>query len=146
MAKMARDYHEATQYVDVSEDDYGRMMCTEEVLEKCDARLSKNEYNEMNKNLTEEDIQNALKLSSNGKAPGIDGIRYEFFKAMDIEYKKYKDKPGGAFNILACLADLYRDIGQFGLSDGCNFNMGWLCPVFKKETQVSLATTGQLHC
>jgi hypothetical protein len=51
----------------------------------CDAQLSKNEYNEMNKNLTEEDIRNALKLSSNGKAPGIDGIQYEFFKAMDIE-------------------------------------------------------------
>jgi hypothetical protein len=107
-------------------------MCTEEVLEKCDAHLSQNEYNEMNKDLTEEDIWNALKLSNNGKAPGIDGIQYEFFKAMDIEYQKYKDKPGGAFNILGFLADLYHNIEQFGLSDGCNLNMGWPCPVFKK--------------
>jgi hypothetical protein len=48
-----------------------------------------------------------LKLSSNDKAPGVDGIRYEFFKMMDIEYKNSKDKPGGAFNIMGFLADLY---------------------------------------
>lgn len=50
---------------------------------------------------------------------------------MDVEYRKYKDKPG-AFNIMAFLAELYCDIDHFGIAAGCNFNMGWLCPVFKK--------------
>lgn len=132
MTKMAREYHDTMQLVDVPDDDYGRMMCTEEVLTKCDVHLSQHEYNELNKDLTEDDIRNALKLSSNGRASGVNGIRYEFFKMMDIEYKKSKDKPGGAFNILGYLADLYCDIEQFGIVEGCDFNMGWLCPVFKK--------------
>ena len=71
--------------------------------------------------LTEEDVRSALKLSNNDRAPGVNGIRYEFFKILDIEYKKFKDKPG-AFNIMGFLADLYRDIEQFGIADGCNFS------------------------
>ncbi|KAJ6451990.1 Endonuclease/exonuclease/phosphatase, partial [Mycena vitilis] len=105
MSEMARNYHDSVQRADVSDgDEYGRILCTEEVLTQCDAKLSKDEYSEMDKDLTEEDIRNALKLSSNGKVPGVNGIRYEFFKLMDIEYRKSKDKPGGAFNILGFLA------------------------------------------
>ncbi|KAJ7829705.1 hypothetical protein B0H13DRAFT_2372415 [Mycena leptocephala] len=52
---MPCNYHESAQRADIPEEDYGRVMCTEEVLNKCDARLSKDEYNEMDKDLTEED-------------------------------------------------------------------------------------------
>ncbi|KAJ7113495.1 hypothetical protein C8R44DRAFT_741090 [Mycena epipterygia] len=43
-------------------DEYGRIMATEITLEKCNVRLSQNEFKEMDKEMSAEDIQSALKL------------------------------------------------------------------------------------
>jgi hypothetical protein len=59
-------------------------------------------------------------------------LRYELFKILDIEYMKSKGNPDAGFNILGFLAEVYRDIEDFGLTPGSNFNTGWLCPIFKK--------------
>jgi hypothetical protein len=50
------------------------MMATEMTLEQCKVRLSEGEYKEMDKELRAEDLEKALRLSNNGKAPGVDGI------------------------------------------------------------------------
>jgi hypothetical protein len=50
MAKMARDYHNSIQHRDLP-DEYGRMMATEITVEKCNVRLSENEFKEMDKDL-----------------------------------------------------------------------------------------------
>jgi hypothetical protein len=79
MAQMARDYHDSVQRKDLP-DEYGRIMATEITLEQCQVRLSKTEFENMDKELRYEDIGEALKLSNNGKAPGMDGLPYEFYK------------------------------------------------------------------
>ncbi|KAJ6534056.1 hypothetical protein DFH09DRAFT_1092216 [Mycena vulgaris] len=86
MAKMARDYHDSIQHKD-QPDKYGRMLATKIMLEKWDVWLSEHEFKkmeEMDKAITVEDLASALKLSNNGKAPGIDEIPYEFYKILDI--------------------------------------------------------------
>jgi hypothetical protein len=45
---------------------------TEITLEKCNVRLSESEFKEMDKTLDAEDVGDALRLSNNGKAPGMD--------------------------------------------------------------------------
>jgi hypothetical protein len=47
------------------------MMATNITLEKCSVRLSKMEFDEMDKVLTTDDISEALRLSNNGKSPGV---------------------------------------------------------------------------
>jgi hypothetical protein len=64
---------QSTQHKDTP-DEYARMMAIEITLEKCNVRLSEPEFNDMDKDLTIEDIEEALRLSHNGKAPGLDGI------------------------------------------------------------------------
>jgi hypothetical protein len=89
MAQMAKDYHNTIQEHD-RPDEYGRLMATEISLKKCDVRLSESEFNEMDKAMTADDIGSAMKLSNNGKAPGIDGIPYEFYKSLSILFRQSK--------------------------------------------------------
>ncbi|KAJ7801466.1 hypothetical protein B0H14DRAFT_2164447, partial [Mycena olivaceomarginata] len=120
MAQMARNYHDFIQTRDLP-DEYRRMMATELVLEKCNVCLSENEFNEMDRLLTNEDIQSALRLSNNGKAPGIDGIPYEFLKTLDILFEESKESVNGKFDILSFLTKLYSDIETYGIAAGTNF-------------------------
>jgi hypothetical protein len=129
--QMARDYHESTQHKETP-DEYARMMATEITLEKCNLRLSEPEFNDMDNDLTIEDIEEALRLSHNGKAPGFDGIPYKLYKLLDILYRQSRKTKSETFNILAFLTKLYADIEQYGIIQGSKFNAGWLCPVFKK--------------
>ncbi|KAJ7900681.1 hypothetical protein B0H14DRAFT_2330907 [Mycena olivaceomarginata] len=141
MAQMARDYHNSIQEKDVG-DEYGRVMATEITLEKCDVHLSEAEYKEMDKELYIEDLEGALKLSHNGKAPGIDGLPYEFYKILDILFRQSKGTDNETFNIMGFLKDLYRDIEKFGIVASSKFNTGWMCPIFKKGDK-ALITTDQ---
>jgi hypothetical protein len=81
MAEMAQGYYDSIQEKDLP-DEFGRMMATEITLEHCDVHLSDNEYTEMDEELTAEDLTDTLRLSNNGKAPGMYGIPYEFYKLL----------------------------------------------------------------
>jgi hypothetical protein len=63
-------------------------MATEITLEKCKVHWSEGEFNDMEKDLTNDELGDAIKLSNNGKAPGMDGIPYEFHKILDILFQQ----------------------------------------------------------
>ncbi|KAJ7837859.1 hypothetical protein B0H14DRAFT_2588948 [Mycena olivaceomarginata] len=74
--RSAKGYHPKESISEFKDqpDEYGRILATKITLEKCKVRLSEIEFNEMDKELTTGDIGDALKLSNNGRAPGLDGI------------------------------------------------------------------------
>lgn len=123
IARMARDYHDSIQRKDLPEE-YGRMMATQIVLEQCHVHLSESEFQKLDKSLTEDNIRNALKLSKNGRAPGLDGIPYEFFRILDITYKRTKGSEQETFNVINFLTKLYTHIEDHGITKGTNFNQG----------------------
>jgi hypothetical protein len=131
MMNMARNYHNSIQEKDLP-DEYGRIMATEITLEKCNVHLSENEFKEMDKALNAQDVGEALRLSNNGKAPGMDGIPYEFYKILDILFKQSSMTKNDSFDVVGFLTKLYEDIERFGMIKDCKFNMGWMCPIFKK--------------
>ncbi|KAJ6631813.1 hypothetical protein B0H10DRAFT_2206230 [Mycena sp. CBHHK59/15] len=90
----------------------------------------------MDKDLTAEDVGYALKLSNNGKAPGVDGIPYEFYKILDIIYRQSKGTDEKMFDVLSFLTKLYDDIEKYGIIKSTHFNTQWLCPLFKKTQPV----------
>ncbi|KAJ7791613.1 hypothetical protein B0H14DRAFT_2314336, partial [Mycena olivaceomarginata] len=120
MAEMARDYHSSIQNKDLP-DEYARMMATEITLEKCGAHLSETEFQEMDKELTVDDVQEALKLSNNGRAPGVDGIPYEFYKMLEILFRQSKGSDHESFNVIGFLRKLYGDIEQYGIVESTKF-------------------------
>jgi hypothetical protein len=131
MAKTARDYHSSIQDKD-QPDEYGRIMATEITLEKCKVHLSERGFNAMDKDITTDELRDALKLSNNGKAPGMDGIPYEFYKTLDILFQQSKGSDHEMFDVLTFLTKVYEDVEKYGITDKSCFNIGWLCPVFKK--------------
>ncbi|KAJ7690926.1 hypothetical protein B0H14DRAFT_2229980, partial [Mycena olivaceomarginata] len=114
MAEMAQAYYDSIQEKDLP-DEYGRMMATEITLEHCDVHLSENEYADMDEELTAEDLVEALRLSNNGKAPGMDGITYEFYKLLNIIFKQSKGSDKEVFDVLSFLKKLYQDIEKHSI-------------------------------
>jgi hypothetical protein len=77
---------------------------------------------QMDKELTAEDIQEALKFpKKNGKAPGLDGIPYEFFRML--EFHQTKGTSQVTFDIMSFFARLYTHIETNGITRGTNFNL-----------------------
>jgi hypothetical protein len=85
----------------------------------------RSEFNEMDKRLTE-DVGCALKFSNNGKAPGVDGILYEFYKILDILHRQSKGTDHKMFDVIGFLTMLYEDIEKHAIVKGSNFNIGCL--------------------
>jgi hypothetical protein len=86
----------------------------------------------MDTQLTAEDVTTALKLSNNGKAPGLDGLPYEFYKILDILFRQNRKSGKNMFDVIRFLTKLYTDFEQHGIIKSSHFNIGWLCPIFKK--------------
>ncbi|KAJ7861560.1 hypothetical protein B0H14DRAFT_2296401, partial [Mycena olivaceomarginata] len=84
-------------------------------LEKCDVHLTESEVDEMDKEMSAEDVRDALKLSNNGKTPGMDGITYEFYKILDILFEESRGTENESFVVVGFLAKLYEDIESFGM-------------------------------
>jgi len=68
-------------------------------------------------------------MSKNGSAPGIDGLPYEFFKWLEIEFKNNEEN---GLDIMELLQILFDDIETHGITPGTDFNTGWMCPIYKK--------------
>jgi hypothetical protein len=140
MAEVARNYHENLQSQGLA-DKHIKDKATEEVLGNLDCRLSVSDKGELAKNLTRGEIDNVLCYLPNGKAPGIDGIPNELWKALHQQHKASKEqseekKP---FDIAQILVDVYNDIEQYNITPGSNFSEGWMCPIYKKKSKSDIA-------
>lgn len=107
-------------------------MVTEIVLEKCQVHLSQEQFTDMDRHLTPVDPDDAVRLSNNGKAPGLDGLPFEFYKILDILFQQSKGSDHEKFDILTFLTRLYEDIEVFGIAADTHFNSGWMAPLFKR--------------
>jgi hypothetical protein len=131
MAEMARDYHDKIQELD-RPDEYAKTMATAMILDECEVHLSEAQNTKLEDNLITQEIQKALNLSKNGSAPGLDGLPYEFYRWLIIQCQEDKNNDREAFDILEHLKELYADIEAHGIVKGTDFNIGWMCPIYKK--------------
>ncbi|KAK7016575.1 Endonuclease/exonuclease/phosphatase, partial [Favolaschia claudopus] len=83
MANIARNYHNDIQHDRNNTPPDEREATIQTVLGRTARRLSEEQAETLRKNLTREDVVEALKLSANDKAPGEDGIMYEVWKILD---------------------------------------------------------------
>jgi hypothetical protein len=83
-----------------------------------------------------EDIKESLRLSDNGKAPGLDRIPYELYKLLDILYRQSRKTKSETFNIRAFLTKLYADIERYGIIQGSNSTPDGSALCSKKETSL----------
>ncbi|KAJ7156686.1 hypothetical protein C8R46DRAFT_813857, partial [Mycena filopes] len=117
MAEMACTYHEAIQEKDKPEP-YAKLLATSIVLDQCEAHLTRNQHDLMDQPILASELKTALRLSKNGSAPGIDGLPYEFYKWLEIEFGLNSDD---SLNILSILESVADDVTVYGITPGTDF-------------------------
>ncbi|KAJ7575742.1 hypothetical protein C8J56DRAFT_715669, partial [Mycena floridula] len=121
MAEQFRDYHESIQKDGINQDNTeSREDDITAVLEEISIRLPNDSRSELEEYITEDDITSVLDKVPNGKAPGIDGIAYEFWRILKLEFE-CDPEAKGAFDVVKLLQLLYNDIQEHGMAEGTDF-------------------------
>ncbi|KAJ7244520.1 hypothetical protein C8J57DRAFT_1082995 [Mycena rebaudengoi] len=139
MADMARSYHNKIQSERTDTPADVREEKIETVLGRTARKATPEQKEELRKKLTIEDVINALKMSANLKAPGLDGIACEVWKTLHARYETAKSLNKLAFNILRVLHKVYNDIETHGMVKGTGFSQSWMCPLYKKNDRAGIA-------
>jgi exonuclease III len=140
MADITKVYHDELQNVDVDEDetDESRSKTFEPVLMTVDKKLGQAGKAEMAKYITVELVSQAIRESANGKAAGMSGVPSEVWKHLNVMYEITKESDRPTCNIAKVLTMAFRDIEKYGVQDGTDISLGWLCPIFKKKDKYSV--------
>ncbi|KAJ7347214.1 Endonuclease/exonuclease/phosphatase, partial [Mycena albidolilacea] len=139
MATMARNYHSKIQNDRRETAPDIRDHTIEVVLSRTARKANNDQVIDLSKKLTREDIQEALKLSANGKAPGLNGFTYEFWKILDDRYRTAVSLEKEGFDIIKVLLLVFNDIETNGMVAGTNFSESWMCPLYKKNNRADIA-------
>jgi exonuclease III len=135
MADVTKEYHESLQDVDIDEEETEEVRTDvfEPVLRAVDRRLEQADKSEMAKFITTDLVSQAIRESANGKAAGMSGVPSEIWKHLNVMFEITKDSERPMCNIAKVLTLTYRDIEKFGVQEGTDISLGWLCPIFKKK-------------
>ncbi|GBE83697.1 Transposon TX1 uncharacterized protein [Sparassis crispa] len=133
MAKLTRDYHESIQQDVPACTPEEREHTTIEALDNIHTPLPARLHTNLQLQITETDVADALALCQSGRAAGINGLIYELWKALQSRFLNHTSNHKPAFNIIQTLTWIYNDIELNGVSPSTEFATGWLCPLYKKK-------------
>ena len=143
MAKLARDYHENLQTMDItiSEDSPTLTEKTREVLSEVpiDQHLTANDIEKTDWLITYPQVGRALRLAKCGTATGLDGCPYELWKELDRKHVEESKQGNPSFDIVRTLTTLFSDIQINGVEENSNFASGWMCPLYKKKDTTEIS-------
>ena len=143
MTNLARDYHESLQNQDThpAEDagEYCRKMngILNEIPDN--QRMSDIDRRKTDWSLDYTQIMLALKLSKNGTATGLYGCPYELWKELNTLYDIVEKEGNLGFDIIAVLAEVFKDIRKHGIDKRLDLAHGWMCPIYKKKDPMEIS-------
>ncbi|KAJ7077382.1 hypothetical protein B0H15DRAFT_764890, partial [Mycena belliarum] len=133
MATIARNYHNKIQKVRRDTAPDIRDPTIEVVLQRIVRTTTPEQFDYLRKQLTRDDIELALKMSANNKAPGLNGIPYEVWRMLDSRFRTKTAQSKPAFDIIGLLLLLFNDIESHGITPGTGFSKSWMAPIYKKN-------------
>ncbi|KAJ3560566.1 hypothetical protein NP233_g10755 [Leucocoprinus birnbaumii] len=101
-------------------------------LDSLECKLDNEEKAKLAKDLHSYEILVALLSSSNGKAPGPDGIPYELWKTLHQRDKNLEKENKEGFKVTKAMKIVFNDIENNGLKGGTDFTKAWMCLIYKK--------------
>jgi len=136
MAELARNYYENLQQKDLHPPDT-RQDAINNVLSFVSVNLPEEEKEKLDQLISLEEITSTLNDLPNGKAAGLDGLPYEFWKWLGpIPLERNAGDPS---NITECLHTVFLDIQCHGVAPDTRFTEGWICPLYKKKDRRDIA-------
>ncbi len=133
MAELARDYHENLQKLEKDVAPGEREAAIQSAIGRIDATLSDEQADKLGAQITELEVAEALQLSKNGSAAGLDGLPYELWKVLSERYKEDVELERPAFDVVGLLAKAYQDIQNHGAVPDTNFAEGLMSPIRKQK-------------
>jgi ribonuclease HI len=139
MANLAKDYHEHLQQNKDPVDEQAREEAIASVLGRINVHILEEDVPDLKAKLDVSEVMEALELSANGSSPGLDGITYEVWKALNEQFAKDEKEGKEAFDILTSLSRVYNDIEVHGMVKGTDFSESWMHPLYKKNDKSDIA-------
>ena len=145
MANLMKDYHDKQQEYTPPKGMDSRLKAIDEVCNVITKEYQKGNKDNMGSTIVEQEVLDAIRASENGRAAGINGIPYEFWKkvaekyesehkndpplsrAEEAERRRKEDSP----DITWILTQVFNDISYFGILESSAFSLGWICPIYK---------------
>ncbi|KAJ3991447.1 Endonuclease/exonuclease/phosphatase [Lentinula boryana] len=140
MAELARDYHEQLQLQGNEEStSRERTSAIEKTLDVIENRVSPEQQEMLAQEFSPAKIREAVRLTKNHSAPGLDGIPYELWKTMIRQCDEDKKAGHETFDILSLMTATFNDITNHGIMEHSDFSDGWMCPIYKKGDKNEIA-------
>ena len=141
MCTIAAEYHQSLQKAPERQDKDDQKI--NETLKNITNKLETDDQEKLDKQTDKYEIKKAIKASQNSKAPGVDGILYEFYKVWIKEHEDYKDREGSknpkrpTADITKILKEVYNEIENIGLKNQ-NFILGTMFLLCKKKEKTKI--------
>ena len=132
MAEVAKDFYDSLQD-DPMANESERRQATRDTLENVDVRLSDRERQRLDREIDEDEVEEAVLDAATGKSPGLDGIPTELWKELLRRQRKDEKRNKPTFKVTRALKTVFNDIEMHGVEPGTDFNKGWICPIYKKK-------------
>ncbi|KAJ6545700.1 hypothetical protein B0H19DRAFT_1267083 [Mycena capillaripes] len=134
MAEIARDYHNDIQADGLDISEHMRNDARREALDALPPLGMEADMKQLSEKLNEDDVLKALMESASGKAAGINGYATEFWRRLESISKENNASEGDVpakktCDIVKVLTWVFNDIEEFGMVDGTEFSLGWMCPL-----------------
>ncbi|KAE9382860.1 DNase I-like protein, partial [Gymnopus androsaceus JB14] len=140
MADIGKKHHDSLQEAGIDpEKNAERNEIMPEVLGSIKKRIPHEQQDNLAEDLNRENVYQALKLSKNHTAPGLDGIIYEMWKTINQQYEKDEKAKRESFDIIGMMTKTFNDISAHGIDESTGFSDGWMCPLFKKGEKSEIA-------
>jgi predicted protein tyrosine phosphatase len=129
MGGIATEYHEDLQKKLMQ--GINNETATNKISKRIKASPTDSEKETIGQKISEADIKEAIKLSKNSKAPGLDGMPYELYKLLQPKENKTKEQKE-SYHINKVLEIVFNDIEE---NDTYNerFTEGLMCLLYKKK-------------
>ncbi len=135
MADMARTHHinvqrdQATPRSEAEREDD-----IVEALRGLDSHVANEQALALGGEFTHDECVNALRLTKNGSAPGLDGIPYELWKSLRARFVEDSRFPQRqCFDPMRLLKAAFEDIRVHGVCPTTAFAHGWMAPIYKEK-------------
>jgi ribonuclease HI/exonuclease III len=133
MVKTASKYHGDLQAEQKTSQD--RQLATRKILAKLDRSLSQEDIDNFQSRISYSEVAKAISQSTNGKASGLDGIPYEFYKMWKADPKK-KDEIC-PYDTIEILQIVFNDIEEHGVT-GPEWAQGIMALLYKKKDKMRI--------
>ncbi|KAJ3969517.1 hypothetical protein EV361DRAFT_828384, partial [Lentinula raphanica] len=123
MAELAKEYHSSLQGLGIDDNrEAEREVAINETVDQIKTAVDPEQQAQLSEECSALRVREALKLTKNNSAPGLDGVPYELYKTIIRQCDDDRKAEKETFDMLTLMAAAFNDIARFGIVEGSDFS------------------------